>query len=285
MLMKKWIKVILAVVIVLIISGGAWFWMNRGSAPSTARAAGTYQTPTLFVHGFGGGYGSEKDMIADLSKHPGYQQVLRYTVTNTGQLSVSGSWSASVKHPLIAVVFSGGRPDAPTLGKILKQLKKRYGIKNFNAVGHSAGLAAWANWAVTPDKQGMPQLRRLITIAGPFNGFPGMPGMNGGQHITLAKDGRPNVMSDRYKPLYDNRRYFPKTAAVLNLFGNLGKSTDGRVPVNSARSLRYVVAGRAKSYTDREITNSKAQHSQLHEHNPLVNRYLYEFLNNGKITN
>lgn len=282
---KKWGKVMLIIGIFLVVSGGAWWWVNRGEAPSTKRVAGTYQTPTLFVHGFGGGYGSEKDMINDLSKHPGYRQVLRYTVTNTGQLSVSGSWSPSVRHPLIAVVFSSGRPDATTLTKILKQLKKRYGIQDFNAVGHSAGSAAWADWAVTKDKKGEPTLQRLITIAGPFNGFPGMPGMNSGQDIRLASDGRPSVMSDRYKPMYENRRNFPKTAAVLNLFGNLGKGSDGRVPVNSARSLRYIVAGRAKSYTEREIANSKAQHSKLHEHNPLVNRYLYEFLSTGKITN
>ena len=180
-------------------------------------------------------------------------------------------------------MFSSGRPDAPTLDKILKQVKKRYGVKAFNAVGHSAGSTAWAEWSLMPDKKGTPALEKLITIAGPFNGFPGMGGMNSGLDIKLASDGRPSTMSDRYKPMYEHRQYFPKTAAVLNLYGNLGKGSDGRVPVNSARSLRYLVADRAKSYTEREITNSKAQHSKLHEHNPLVNRYLYEFLSTGKI--
>ncbi len=108
--------------------------------------------------------------------------------------------------------------------------------------------------------------------------------MNSGLDIKLASDGRPSTMSDRYKPMYEHRQYFPKTAAVLNLYGNLGKGSDGRVPVNSARSLRYLVTDRAKSYTEREITNSKAQHSKLHEHNPLVNRYLYEFLSTGRLT-
>ena len=280
---KKRGKVLLIISIFLVVSGGAWLWLNRGVTPSTKRVAGTYQTPTIFVHGFGGGYGSEKDMINDLSKHPGFRQVLRYTVTNTGQLSVSGSWSPSIRHPLIAVVFSSGRPDAPTLDKILKQVKKRYGVKAFNAVGHSAGSTAWAEWSLMPDKKGTPALEKLITIAGPFNGFPGMGGMHSGLDIKLASDGRPSTMSDRYKPMYEHRQYFPKTAAVLNLYGNLGKGSDGRVPVNSARSLRYLVADRAKSYTEREITNSKAQHSKLHEHNPLVNRYLYEFLSTGKI--
>ena len=125
---KKRGKVLLIISIFLVVSGGAWLWLNRGVTPSTKRVAGTYQTPTIFVHGFGGGYGSEKDMINDLSKHPGFRQVLRYTVTNTGQLSVSGSWSPSIRHPLIAGVFSSGRPDAPTLDKILKQVKKRYGV-------------------------------------------------------------------------------------------------------------------------------------------------------------
>ena len=74
------------------------------------KSTGNYQTPTLFVHGYGGGYGSEKNMISDLSQHAGFRQVLRYNIDRNGNISSSGHWQADVKHPLIAMVFNDGRP-------------------------------------------------------------------------------------------------------------------------------------------------------------------------------
>lgn len=279
---KKWLWFIL-VAVVLIGGGGLFFWYQDQAARPQATPAdvGHYHTPTLFVHGFGGGYGSEKDMIDDLSQHPGFQQVLRFDVDASGHVRTSGHWSVGVKYPLIAVVFATGRPDAQALVPILTQLKKTYGIKAFNAVGHSAGSVAWATWAVTDRTAAQPDLHRLITIAGPFNGFPGIDQQ--AATATIGKDGKPSYISPRYAPLVANRQHFPTTAAVLNLYGDLGHGTDSRVPVVSARALGYIVRGRAVSYTERVIKNSKAQHSQLHEHNPLVNRYLYEFLTTGKV--
>ncbi len=44
---KKRGKVLLIISIFLVVSGGAWLWLNRGVTPSTKRVAGTYQTPTI----------------------------------------------------------------------------------------------------------------------------------------------------------------------------------------------------------------------------------------------
>ena len=85
-------------------------------------------------------------------------------------------------------------------------------------------------------------------------------------------------MIDAYKHLNDNKDNFPKNIDVLNIFGDTGKGSDGVVPVNSVRSLRYIVEQNAKSYTEQEVKNSKSQHSKLHQHNPLVNQVLYNFL-------
>ncbi|MFT8410229.1 MAG: alpha/beta fold hydrolase [Schleiferilactobacillus perolens] len=281
---NKWLWLVIGIVLVLL--GGIWFTTTRvtNTPQANPKNVGDYHTPTLFVHGFGGGYGSEKDMIDDLSKHAGFRQVLRFDVDNNDHAQVSGNWPVNVRYPLIAIVFKSGRPDSTALVKILENLKKEYGIKNFNAVGHSAGSTAWANWAVTDAANTKePTLRKLITIAGPFNGFPGMD--KAAAQATLDKDGKPSYISSRYEPLLENRQHFPTTAAVLNLYGDMGDGSDSRVPVVSARALRYIVEPRAKSYTERVIKNNLSQHSKLHEHNPLVNRYLYEFLTVGKITN
>lgn len=51
----------------------------------------------------------------------------------------------------------------------------------------------------------------------------------------------------------------------------------GSVSNASSRSLRYLVAARARSYREVKITGKHAQHSQLHE-NAQVDRLLIDFL-------
>ena len=275
--MKKKIIALLLTIWVLSIALGVILSRTEPSF-SDSKEAGDYQAPTLFVHGYGGGYGSEKNMIEALSEKSGFRQVLRININRKGDLSSTGRWQPDVEHPLIAVVFNDGKPNEKYLRRVLVQLKSRYKIKAFNAVGHSAGANAWVNLAVSADKQKMPGLQALITIAGPFNGFMGMPSETDVKKIELDKDGKPNTMVASYSYLDVNKDKFPKNTRVLNLFGNIGDDTDGVVPVSSARSLRYIVEENAKSYTEQEVTNAKAQHSALHDNNQVVNQFIYDFL-------
>ena len=59
---KKWLWFIL-VAVVLIGGGGLFFWYQAQAARPQATPAdvGHYPTPTLFVHGLGGGSGPDKD--------------------------------------------------------------------------------------------------------------------------------------------------------------------------------------------------------------------------------
>lgn len=252
-------------------------------APIDPKATEPYHTPTLFVHGYGGGYGSEKNMIADLSQESDFRQVLRYDIASNGKLTVTGHWQPQVKQPLIAIVFKTGKPNDKGLSLVLNHLKNHYQLKAFNAVGHSAGANAWVNWAVNSEKDERPDLQRLITIVGPFNGFNGLTKNYNQQQIELDQDGKPQVMYEMYQAINDKKRNFPETASVLNLYGNIGDDTDGTVPVDSARALNYLVKGRAKAYIEKEIRNKKAQHSQLHNHNTLVSHYLHNFLKDEPI--
>lgn len=86
-------------------------------------------------------------------------------------------------------------------------------------------------------------------------------------------------MDSSYKELLNLRQTFPRNTAVLNIYSDIGDGShsDEDVPVNSAKSLKYLVAGRAKSYHEVEIHGKKAQHSSLHN-NSQVNRLLINFL-------
>ena len=66
---------------------------------------------------------------------------------------------------------------------------------------------------------------------------------------------------------------------MLNIFGDLqdGSKSDGSVAVSSAKSYKYLINGRAKSYREVEIKGKHAQHSRLHR-NAQVDRLLIRFL-------
>lgn len=93
------------------------------------------------------------------------------------------------------------------------------------------------------------------------------------------KTGEPSKMDSAYRELLSLRKTFPTKTAVLNIYGDVndGSHSDEDVPVNSAKSLKYLVAGRAKSYREVEIHGKEAQHSKLHN-NPQVNQLLINFL-------
>lgn len=273
--MKKFITVLS---LILVAGLALLVLVNIRQKTEPIQTGRTYHAPTLFVHGYGGNYGSEKNMIAALSQHSEFKQVLKYTIAPDGKLTTSGTWDPDIKYPIIAIVFKDGKPNDSQLNQVLIDLKKDYKISSFNAVGHSAGANAWVNWTVTADKDKTPELARLVTLASPFNGFRGMGGQHDGKPLTLDKDGKPSFMVDFYQAMYENRAYFPENTRILNLFGDIGDGSDGVVPINSSRSLHYLVESKAKSYTEKKITNNKAQHSKLHQRNPLVDQYLYDFL-------
>ncbi len=62
-------------------------------------------------------------------------------------------------------------------------------------------------------------------------------------------------------------------------FNAVGHSGGATAWVNWAVTAdKDIVEQNAKSYTEQEVKNSKSQHSKLHQHNPLVNQVLYNFL-------
>ena len=101
-----------------------------------------------------------------------------------------------------------------------------------------------------------------------------------GDKSQLNAAGRPNKLRPAYRQLLGLRRVYPRQQVrVLNIYGDKGDGThsDGSVSNASSRSLRYLVAARARSYREVKITGKHAQHSQLHE-NAQVDRLLIDFL-------
>ena len=122
-----------------------------------------------------------------------------------------------------------------------------------------------------------PQVAHLVAIAGYYNG---LVGQSETQNAKInPKTGEPERMDSAYRELLGLRQTFPKNTAVLNIYWDVGdvSHSDEDVPVNSAKSLKYLVSDRAKSYREVEIHGKNAQHSKF-RNNSQVNRELIKFL-------
>ena len=122
----------------------------------------------------------------------------------------------------------------------------------------------------------LPKINHLVAIAGHYNG---LMGQEKAEKATINQDGKPSWEDANYKQLLKLKKTFPTNTRVLNIYGDLqdGTHSDQDVPVKSAKSLKYLVAGRAKSYQELEIKGRMGQHSRLHNNNQ-VNQALIKFL-------
>lgn len=247
----------------------------------------TQQVPTLFVHGL---RGSSKTMAVMLKTavKTGYQHLLTIHITHAGKLKISGQWDDTVAHPLIQITFGNNQArmafQVRWLHEVMIYLRGQHGVLSYNAVGHSAGSVALVAYAEAYSQdEWLPKLRKLVTIAGPFNG---VIGMNESHNTNfLLADGRPKVVYPKnfwlpsYADLYQNRQRFPQDAAVLNIYGDLndGSHSDRYISTASARSLHYLLGSIPASFREVGFLGAGAEHSRLHD-NPRVQQLVFDFL-------
>lgn len=271
--------VITAVAIVLCVIGYIGFKYISVQTGNRSKS-----TPTLYLHGWGASGHSTNSMIAYAEKHNHAKKVLTAIVSRRGNVRLFGRWMQHDKHPVVQVVFRDNKENnyqltSKWLKNVLLLLKERYRIRNFNAVAHSMGNLTLMYYELNyGETKSLPKLRKEVNIAGHFDGIIGMddtPNKN-----SLLKNGRPERLNEYYRYQLEQRRHFPKgQVEVLNIFGNLedGSNSDGDVSRVSARSLKYLLRGRYRSYQEIEIKGPNAQHSKLHENNQ-VNKIVGDFL-------
>ena len=247
-------------------------------------------TPTLFVHGWGSSYHAEESMVAYAQKHHATNSVIRADVSSTGKVTLIGTIKKRAKNPIVEVnlqnnksIFAGTNNQIAAMNKssnyikdVINALQKRYRFNRINLVGHSMGNLQIAYYLRNNATNAhMPHLNKQVSIAGHYNGYIGEQGAP--NKTVLNRAGKPQKMSAGYRGLLSLRKKFPQNTDVLNIYGDMGSGSDGDVTVNSARSYRYLVSKRARSYQEKEIRGSRAQHSKLHE-NTKVDRLLVNFL-------
>lgn len=271
--------IMIAIICVLALAGT---WLVRAQARqlnSTKYVQST--TPTLFFHGYGSSANAEDHMAKAAQKAGVTKTIIRANVTKQGTVNLVGTIKKGAINPIVEVNFADNRNpdyqvDARYAKNVVVALQERYGFKEMNMVGHSMGNMAITFYLVNNanDKK-LPQLKKTGRHCRSLRRDSWLRPTGG--LVYQPKDGEPNKMTDSFKELLKLRQVYPRQAAVLNLYGDIGNGSDGRVANISSETLKYLVSGRAKSYQAHRFTGKQAQHSKLHS-NAQVDRYLIDFL-------
>ena len=285
---RKRKAILFSILIIVILLSSIYFLKNNYQKENGASIR--IDTPTLFVHGWGSSYHAEESMVAYAQKQHATNSVIRADVSSNGKVTLIGTIKKRAKNPIVEVnlqnnksIFAGTKNQIAAMNKssnyikdVINALQKRYRFNRINLVGHSMGNLQIAYYLRNnATNSHMPHLNKQVSIAGHYNGYIGEQGAP--NKTVLSRTGKPQKMSAGYRGLISLRKKFPQNADVLNIYGDMGSGSDGDVTVNSARSYRYLVSKRARSYQEKEIRGSRAQHSKLHE-NTKVDRLLVNFL-------
>lgn len=291
---KNLLLTIIGAVIIIVLAVGGYFLNqnrqeNKVQDVKPVKVVSKY-TPTFFFHGYGSSYHAEEKMVAAF-RHAGVtKNVMRVNVTANGRVIMHGKLNRKLKNPIIMVNLDDNtlrkyrnnyvegykKAGSKYVRNTIRAVTKKYHYNQVNIVAHSMGNLETAYFFKYYGN--MIQVNHFISIAGHYDGIVGANDTPNEIKIN-AKTGKPSIMHPEFRGLLSLRKTFPRTTAVLNIYGNLenGTNSDGDVSNASSQSLRYLLNGRAKSYRELMIRGRAAQHSRLHN-NRQVNEAIINFL-------
>jgi len=241
------------------------------------------RTATVFLHGYNGGAYSTNYLINKAERTGAAQKALVVHVYKNGVMAFKGYWNKSLKNPMVQIVFQDSHASQKTqiywLHQVLVQLKTKYGVTKYNAVGHSLGSNDIVNQALKygHDKR-TPTLNKMVTIAGPFDGLTGFLSTQTETELKRLAI-KPVRFTKHFTEMLRYRSNFPKHVKLLNVYGDTdtGYNNDGFVGVASARSVQYLLRGKLSQYQEAFYSGSDAAHCALNQ-NPSVANKLITFL-------
>lgn len=296
--MKKKTYWISALVIIILIVAGVFAFNKHQQQENDIQTVKRVKVsdeniPTFFFHGWGSSYHAEENMTAAIRNAGVSNTVVRVDVNKNGRAKLIGKIGKKAKNPLVEVNFIDNKLSnahgsytkayysigSTYVRNAINLVDKKYGYRKINVVSHSMGNLEFANYLRRyHTEKDFPAIEHWVSMAGHYDGIVGMNDEPNKTKIN-AKTGKPSRMQPEYRALLSLRKTFPRETNVLNIFGNLenGTNSDGDVTNASAKSLKYLINGRAKSYQELMIRGRGGQHSALHNNNQ-VNRALIKFM-------
>lgn len=259
--MKKWRLPALLIALVLLLIGSYGFKSQKRSHWVNST------TPTIFVHGYGSSYHAEETMVKRARKNNITSTVVLARVDQDGNVKLSGPSIKNKRNPIVEVNLANNKQvdmneGARYIDNVVKALQKRDGIKDYNFVAHSMGnMDVFSYLSKYGSQDGAPVLKKQVVLAG--GGITGWPNKN--------------PMSSSMEELMGQLKNNYPHAKVLNIAGDKGGGTDGRVPNSASRSIKAMLGDRPKSYQFVMYKGKTYTHSNMHENEKVFNRFA-EFL-------
>ena len=242
-----------------------------------ARAA--TNSATFIFHDRTGSQRDETPLVTAAQKDGVKLSVLHAKVSAQGKVRLSGQLTKETA-PVIEVEVEFAKHEgsysktAQWSYQVIKQARAKWYFKAMNLVGIGTGNMGLLNCLTRyADTGQLPTLAKQVAIAGPFNGTHIQPNADS----KLMKNGRPYHMNMLYHELLGLKKTYPKSSAVLNIYGNRANHSDGTIANSSSRALKYLVTPRVKSYQEQAVKGTRAGHDQL-TRNPQVQTAVIKFL-------
>ncbi|UUV98772.1 alpha/beta fold hydrolase [Vagococcus luciliae] len=241
-------------------------------------------TPTLFIHGAGGGRSSLGYMIKRFNNQKVASKSLVVIVSSDGSISTENKLNSeqfSNDNPMIQVLFKDNRNNeweqARWIKLVLEFLQREYNVKEVNIVGHSMGGISGLRYLLQDSQTtDLPKVNKLVAIGSPFNEF--IDTLANQTLDELLTEG-PSEKSDRYI-LYENE--LNGLATDVNMLLIAGKISDEElsdsvVPLSSAFSVNKMLLDHGNQVEYVLVEGHGANHSDLHE-NQIVDEVVSQFL-------
>lgn len=245
-------------------------------------------TPTVFLHGAGGGRFSLGGMIKRLSKQEVATKALIIKVSSEGVVSVDKSFLSDNEmkdNPMIQVLFEDNRNNeweqAAWIKSVLEFLQQNYDVKEVNLVGHSmGGISGFRYLLQDGENVDLPKVNKLVAIGSPFNEF--LDTLTTQSLDELLSDG-PSEKSERYILYQNELAGMPEDVKVLLIAGKMSDEdlSDKTVPLSSALAIHAMLKQLGNDVKEDIIEGNGADHSGLHE-NSEVDELVSQFLWNKK---
>lgn len=249
---KIYLAIFFVALFLFVLAGCGQKAQNVPAKKVTVSLTNTKTIPTFFFHGWGASANAESQMANAAKKAGVSNTIIQADISKNGTVQLKGAIPKNAKNPIIKV----------------------------NLEDNQSGKTSYVKDVITAisNKYHYAKINKVVSIAGHYDGY---LGEEAGQKAKIKnkKTGEPDIYSDSFKRLLPLRKHYPRQIEVLNIYGNKedGSNSDGSVSVASAQSYKYLINGRAKSYSEVEIKGKNAQHSKLHE-NKEVDKLLIDFL-------
>ncbi|WP_057829579.1 alpha/beta hydrolase [Liquorilactobacillus cacaonum] len=230
--------------------------------------------PTVFIHGYAGGFWSFFRMIHWMKKNLFISNKVVVTIARNGDVKFSGL--PILNNSGIQIIFKNGKQMVEEQGifleKVFSDLKSIYHINELNVIAHSMGAVSAMYLLTNLKNEKIPKVKKLIMLGAPFADVE--PGIDGDEveNIELTNEGAPLNQTTRYALLKEGSKNLDDDIEILNIIGDTDFGfSDGKVSISSAKALEYLVKG-VGHYHEKIIMHRWATHRRLHENNSIFKK-------------